>query len=132
MKFLSPRLVMGATLFTTPGMKAAGGGGPAHFPILLTIVFVVVAVSVAVVLIQLNRNWRPDPQDPDPGDGWGRRPKDPRPDSPLGPHGGIPLDDAVPARVRLRGHGRLSEMLPARSRRPAREPGRRPVRTPVG
>ncbi|HEY1568852.1 MAG TPA: hypothetical protein VGF68_17625, partial [Solirubrobacteraceae bacterium] len=52
------------------------------------------------------------------------------PEAPKPPRGGIPLADAVPARVRLREHGRLSERLPSRQRRPSREPARRPVRTP--
>jgi hypothetical protein len=67
---------------------------------------------------------------PDEGDdGWGRGPKRP-PEAPKPPRGGIPLPDAVPARVRMREHGRLSERLPNRERRPAREPARRPARTP--
>jgi hypothetical protein len=67
---------------------------------------------------------------PDEGDdGWGRGPKRP-PETPKPPRGGIPLPDAVPARVRLREHGRLGERLPHRERRPAREPARRPAREP--
>ena len=62
-------------------------------------------------------------------DGWGRGPKRP-PEPPAPPRGGIPLPDAVPARVRLREHGRLAERLPSRERRPTREPARRPARTP--
>ena len=54
-----------------------------------------------------------------------------QPDPPRRPRGGIPipLPDAVPARVRLRGPGRLAELLPRRERRPAREPDRTPVRS---
>ncbi len=62
-------------------------------------------------------------------DGWGRGPKLP-PKPPAPPRGGIPLLDAVPARVRLREPGRLSERLPQRERRPIREPSRRPKRVP--
>jgi hypothetical protein len=62
-------------------------------------------------------------------DGWGRGPKVP-PSKPEPPRGGIPLPDAVPARVRLREHGRLGERLPQRQRRTPREPARRPARTP--
>jgi hypothetical protein len=62
-------------------------------------------------------------------DGWGRGPKPP-PDPPKPPRGGIPLPDAVPARVRLREAGRLSERLPRHERRPVREPARRPAREP--
>jgi hypothetical protein len=46
--------------------------------------------------------------------------------------GGIPLDDASPARVRLRGQGRLADKLRAQARRPAREPDRAPVRDAGG
>jgi hypothetical protein len=59
-------------------------------------------------------------------DGWGRDPGSP-PTAPTPPRGGIPLPDAVPAAVRLREPGRLGDHLPARERRPAREPARRPV-----
>src|SRR5450755_1582174 len=62
-------------------------------------------------------------------DGWGRGPKKP-PSKPEPPRGGTPLPDAIPARVRLREHGRLGERLPQRQRRTPREPARRPVRTP--
>jgi hypothetical protein len=61
-------------------------------------------------------------------DGWGRGPEGP-PKAPTPPKGGIPLPDAVPARVRLRDHRKLGERLPRRDRRPAREPERAPVRT---
>lgn len=62
-------------------------------------------------------------------DGWGRGPAAP-PAPPKPPRGGLPLPDAVPARVRLREHGRLGERLPARERRPSREPQRQPARAP--
>jgi hypothetical protein len=70
----------------------------------------------------------PGPPDSDSDDGWGNGPWRP-PDRPEPPRGGIPLDDAEPARVRLRDHSRLMDLLPARERRAAREPGRTPVRT---
>jgi hypothetical protein len=47
------------------------------------------------------------------------------------PSGGIPLPDAVPAPVRLRGHEGLSDRRPRPLRRPAREPARSPVRRHV-
>jgi hypothetical protein len=71
----------------------------------------------------------PKPQQEGEDEGWGRGPKLP-PSPPEPPRGGIPLPDAVPANVRLRGPGRLSKQRPSRERRPAREPARRPVRTP--
>ncbi len=92
-------------------------------------------VCVAVLLFPALRDnplgpeHRPDSDGEDGG--WGRRPKTP-PTKPTPPRGGIPLPDAVPARVRLREPGRISERLPDRQRRPAREPARRPVRAPHG
>jgi hypothetical protein len=38
------------------------------------------------------------------------------------PSGGVPLPDAEPARVRLRGPERLRDLLPPRERRPAEHP----------
>lgn len=86
---------------------------------------------VAVLLIPALKdspspNRRPEGES---DDGWGRGPKAP-PKPPKPPKGGIPLPDAVQARVRLREAGRLSERMPRRERRPAREPTRQPVRTP--
>jgi hypothetical protein len=72
----------------------------------------------------------PPRSDRDSDDGWGHGP--PKPPTPSeGPSGGLPLPDAVPARVRLRDHRRLSELLPGRERRPAREPAPSPRREPV-
>ncbi len=42
-----------------------------------------------------------------------------------------PLNDAEPARARLRDHGRLADRLFDRDRRPTREPEHRPVPTRV-
>jgi hypothetical protein len=61
--------------------------------------------------------------------GWGQRP--PKPPTPEAPSGGLPLPDAVPARVRLRDHRRLPDLLPPRQRRPSREPSRQPTRVPA-
>jgi hypothetical protein len=89
-------------------------------------------VCAAVLLVPALRE-RPEfpPQNSDPGSdgGWGRGPDRPPPpqDPPSG--GGIPLPDAVQSRVRLRDHRKLSEQLPKRDRRPAREPERTPART---
>lgn len=70
----------------------------------------------------------PPHNDRDSDDGWGHGPPR-RPTPSDSPRGGLPLPDAVPATVRLRDHQRLSELLPRRERRPAREPDREPVRT---
>jgi hypothetical protein len=67
----------------------------------------------------------------DSDDGWGHGP--PPPPAPVDPpSGGLPLPDATPARVRLRDHRRLSDLLPRRERRPAREPERQPTRVGHG
>jgi hypothetical protein len=44
------------------------------------------------------------------------------------PSGGIPLPDAEPAPVRLRGHERLADLLPRPERRRVAEPERAPRR----
>jgi hypothetical protein len=60
-------------------------------------------------------------------DGWGNEPR--RPPQPSDrPWGGVPLPDAKQSRLRLRDHRKLADLLPRRSRRPAREPERTPVR----
>jgi hypothetical protein len=58
--------------------------------------------------------------------GGGSSPKQPPP-PPSRPSGGIPLEDAEQARVRVRDHDRPSFARPS-ERRPAREPGPAPVR----
>jgi hypothetical protein len=65
---------------------------------------------------------------PDSDDGNGNKPLFPRSPSDR-PRGGIPLPDAEPARLRLRDHRKLTELMPGRERRPSREPDRPPVRT---
>lgn len=90
---------------------------------------------VAILLIPALRENPAVPRRPrsdgESDDGWGHGPKKP-PAPPERPRGGIPLPDAVPARVRLREPGRLADKLPAPQRRPAREPDRRPVRASWG
>jgi hypothetical protein len=106
-----------------PGKHLSGVDVPAllNLGILLLVVF--------FPLILNRRGHPPGPSDSDSDDGWGNGPKAPPP-GPDDPRGGIPLDDAVPARVRLRGHARLMDALPARPRRRTREPDRGPVRQP--
>jgi hypothetical protein len=114
------RVYMGATLLVAPSVK-----GGIQISGLVSILLVVV---IALVGLMLFRGSRPGPSGPGSGDGWRKGPPPPDPPSPDGPRGGIPLDDAVPARVRLRGEARLVDVLPRRERRPAREP--EPERTP--
>jgi len=89
------------------------------------------ACACAAVLIIHAKNAEPtlpwQPPEGDSDDGWGNDRLGPRTPSRL-PGGGLPLPDAVPARVRLRDHRRLADLTPPRERRPAREPAREPVR----
>ncbi|MHB8691880.1 MAG: hypothetical protein ACYDHH_11580 [Solirubrobacteraceae bacterium] len=90
-------------------------------------------VAIGVLLFPALRDENPGPpQGGDSGsdDGWGNNPRRPEPPRNV-PGGGLPLPDALPARVRLRDARRLHERLPRRERRPAREPARTPVRTPA-
>lgn len=118
--------MISATLSNMPGKGASGG---IDIPALLNLAIVLVVVFFPLLL---KRRGPPGPSDSDSDDGWGgsRPPRTPPDDPP----GGIPLDDAQPARVRLRGQARLADLIPTRERRPSREPDRRPARrpTPVG
>ena len=95
-------------------------------------------LGLACVAILILPALRDEPDSPPHGDGgsddgWGNHPR--RPPSPRDvPGGGLPLPDARPARIRLRGHERLRDLHPRRERRPTREPSpqRRPVRTGSG
>ncbi|HUO74473.1 MAG TPA: hypothetical protein VMU39_27125 [Solirubrobacteraceae bacterium] len=105
--------------------------GEAQLMLMIAGVHLLGLACVAVLMIPALRDG-PDspPQASDGGsdDGWGNYPR--RPVSPRDvPGGGLPLPDAEPAHVRLRDHRRLGDHLPARERRPAREPDRQPVRT---
>ena len=86
----------------------------------------------AVMLLPLMRDERIVPvarrEDEDDGGGGNDRVRPgPRP----GPRGGgLPLPDAVPARVRLREPARLADLLPAPQRR-QREHAPGPTRTPA-
>jgi hypothetical protein len=88
---------------------------------------------VAVLMILAFRQGPGDtewPSDQGRDDGWGNKPIGPseRGDR---PRGGIPLPDAEPAKVRLRDHRTLPELLPRHERRPAREPARTPQHQPA-
>jgi hypothetical protein len=89
-------------------------------------------VCAAVLIIPALRDTPdipPGRQDPGSDGGWGRGPDLP-PKAPDAPRGGIPLPDAEQSLIRLRDHRRLSDQIPKRERRPAREPDRTPVPTP--
>jgi hypothetical protein len=106
-----------------PGKPQSGGVD------LIGLLYLLCIFAVLFVPALLGRSG-PPPGPPDPGsdDGWGKGP-DPPPPPPDRPRGGIPLPDAAPARLRLRGHERLADLTRGRERRTAREPDRRPVRT---
>ena len=111
-------------LCVVPASSQVGG---INIPELLYVAFVV-AVAFAPVLFSRRRH-SPGDSDSDADDGGGGHGPPPR-TPPVPPRGGIPLDDAEPARTRLRGHERLTGRSSKRARRPSREPGRPPVRSP--
>ena len=105
--------------------------GEAQLLLMIAGVHLLGLACVAVLMIPALRDGPDGPphsSDSESDEGWGRGPRRP-PKPPEPPTGGIPLPDAVPARIRLREHGRLSDRRPPRERRPAREPARPPVRT---
>jgi hypothetical protein len=71
----------------------------------------------------------PDAEERPDWRGWWRG-DDPRPEppAPVAPSGGLPLPDAVPARVRLREPGRLSDHVVRPERRPSHVPAPAPAR----
>jgi hypothetical protein len=96
-----------------------------NFPGLLGLV---ITLGVVFAPLLFGRKASPGQSDAKPGHGDGggpRRPSKP----PNSPTGGIPLDDAQPARARLRDHERLPDLLPGRGRRGSRRPVRPPTRT---
>jgi hypothetical protein len=111
-------------LSVVPGNSQVGG---IDLPELLYVALVL-AVAFAPVLFSRRRRSPGDSDSDGDGGGWGHGPPPPSP--PVPPRGGIPLDDAEPARSRLRGHERLTDRSPKRARRPSREPDRPPVRSP--
>jgi hypothetical protein len=90
----------------------------------------------ALLLLPLLRDERVLPvarrgEEEDDGGGGGNDRLAPRP--PRGPRGGgLPLPDAVPARVRLREPVRLAQLIPAPARRREHAPIPAPARTPAG
>jgi hypothetical protein len=93
-----------------------------------------VALALGVVLFMMflrsdSTSSSQPPEDDDGGGGGGndRLPSRPKPR----PTGGVPLPDAEPASIRLRGHGKLRDAHQRPLRRPAHpaQPQRRPVRS---
>jgi hypothetical protein len=91
---------------------------------------VITALLVLFLRSDTTRLWSPPEEGEEGGGGGGNDRLGPR--SPSAPDGGgLPLPDASPARVRLRDHARLRDLLPGLERRPVHEPGRTPERTPA-
>jgi hypothetical protein len=91
-----------------------------------------VALALGVVLFVMflrsdSTEGRHDGEEDEGGGGGGSDRISDRPKT--SPSGGVPLPDAEPAPVRLRGHQRSGDLRPRRERRPAIEP--RPARRRV-
>lgn len=84
-------------------------------------------ICAAALLIPALRSSDHPPRPEGSDDGWGNQPSPPTPPPSDKPGPGVPLPDALPARVRLRDHERLGDLVPRPERRPAREPSRQPV-----
>jgi len=105
--------------------KGSHLGGDDPLALLYTLIVFAAALFLPVLLARFVSSPGPSNSDSNEGGEGGLR----RPPSPPAPSpGGAPLDNAQPARVRLRDDRRLQQRLPARQRRPAREPTRKPVR----
>ena len=122
MKALGSQSLFAAGLFVAPEVKTGG-----HPPGLVSLGLVLVVILMPLALFRIG-SAKQTPPEQEGGDDGGDGPDPPPPPQPR-PQGGIPLDDATPAGMRLRGPGRLADRRPPRIRRPAREPDRRPVRT---
>jgi hypothetical protein len=94
----------------------------------------VIALAFGVVLFMMflrsdtTSSWKPP--DDDDGGGGGGNDRLPTTTPKPRPTGGVPLPDADPAQLRLRGPGRLRDAYPRPLRRPAHPqvPHRQPVR----
>jgi hypothetical protein len=104
-----------------PGKAPSGGVD------ILGLVYLALVLAVIFLPMVLGRPGPPPGgSDSDSDDGGGNGPWPP-PSPSNTPGGGIPLEDSQPARARLRGHERLFDLLPIRTRRRSREPHRTPV-----
>jgi hypothetical protein len=93
----------------------------------LHLVALVLGAALFMMFVRSDRASGGEPPEEDEGGGGG---SDRISDAPkTSPSGGIPLPDAEPAPVRLRGHERLADLLPKPDRRRVTEPepGRRRV-----
>jgi hypothetical protein len=108
--------------------------GEAQLMLMIAGVHLVGLACVALLMVPALRDAPDTPQQP-PEDGsdegWGNHPRKPHGPRDV-PGGGLPLPDAEPARVRLRDHRRMRDLLPRPERRPSREPEREPTRVRRG
>ena len=118
---------LGRYACSVPKGSHVGGYDP------VTLLYMVIVFAAALFLPELLSRFisspgRSDSDSTEDGGGGGgpRLPPTP-PHKP--PPGGVPLDDAQPARVRLRDDRRLAQRLPGRQRRTGREPEHSPLRT---
>ena len=89
---------------------------------------VALALGVVLFVMFLHSDSADDREPPEEDEGGGGG-SDRISDSPrTSPSGGIPLPDAEPAPVRLRGHERLADLRPRPERRHVPEPDRAPRR----
>src|SRR5688572_2763375 len=88
------------------------------------------AILFVMFLRSDSTDGRNPPEDDDTGGGGNDRLGDRPPKS--SPSGGLPLPDAEPAPVRLRGHERLADLRPPPDRRRVAEPEPAPGRRRVG
>ena len=90
---------------------------------------VALGVVVFVLFLRSDTSDGGDGPEEDEGGGGGGSDRISRPPK-TSPSGGIPLPDAEPAPVRLRGHEKLADLRPRPERRRVTEPARTPHRVP--
>jgi len=95
----------------------------------LHLVALACGVLLFVMFLRSDSQGGSDGPEEDEGGGGGGSDRISRPPK-TSPSGGIPLPDAEPAPVRLRGHEKLADLRPRPERRRVTEPARTPRRVP--
>ena len=94
-----------------------------------TLHLVALALGAVLFVMFLRSDGSDGREPPEEDEGGGGGGSDRISDTPkTSPSGGIPLPDAEPAPVRLRGHEKLADLLPRPERRRVAEPERTPER----
>jgi hypothetical protein len=97
---------------------------------ILHLVALMLGGALFALFLRSDSKARPDGPDDDENEGGGGG-NDRISDKPkTSPSGGIPLPDAEPAPLRLRGHEKLADLRPRPERRRVTEPARTPRRVP--